>query len=202
ASAETCTHYLALTDEVYHRPDAHLWVMSPPLRDAAHQARLWRGVANGEIAAVTSDDASYSAAAKKLGSASFATTANGIPGVEHRLPLLYTLGVEAGRIDLATLAEIWATGPARLFGLAPRKGAIAAGADADLVIIDPAARRRMDASCNFGDIGYTAFEGLELAGWPVLTLRCGVVAVEQGRFLGKAGDGRYLERGLSIARGA
>ncbi len=194
ASAETCTHYLALTDDAYQRPDAHLYVMSPPLRDKSHQDRLWQGIAKGEIGAVTSDDASYSAAAKRLGAESFATTANGVPGVEHRLPLLYTLGVEAGHIDLPRLAEVWSHGPARLFGLAPEKGSIAVGADADLVVIDPQSRRRMDAASNYGDIGYTPFEGLELTGWPVLTLRRGEVAVQDGAFLGKAGDGRFLQR--------
>lgn len=194
AYAETCTHYLALTDEAYQRQNAHLYVMSPPLRSAEHQDRLWQGIASGQIAAVTSDDASYSAAAKELGSASFATTANGVPGVEHRLPLLYTLGVQTGRITLAQLAEVWSTGPARLFGLAPDKGRIAVGADADLVILDPQTRRRMDPSCNYGAIGYTPYEGLELAGWPTMTLRRGNIAVDGGNFLGKAGDGKFLHR--------
>jgi len=194
AFAETCTHYLALTDAAYQRPDAHLYVMSPPLRDAAHQARLWRGIAAGEIWAVTSDDASYSAEAKALGKASFATTANGVPGVEHRLPLLYTLGVQAGHIDLVQLAEVWSAGPARLFGLAPAKGSIAIGADADLVVIDPEARRRVDAASNYGPIGYSPYDGLDLAGWPVATIRRGQLAVEGGTFRGKAGDGRFLER--------
>ena len=194
AFAETCTHYLALTDEAYHRPDGHLWVMSPPLRDVRTQTRLWQGLAAGELAAVTSDDASYSSEAKKLGASSFATTANGVPGVEHRLPVLYTKGVLEGRIDLMGLAEVWSTSPARLFGLAPAKGSIVPGADADLVVVDPQQKRRMDASCNYGDIGYTAFEGLELAGWPVLTLQRGTIAVEDGRFLGKPGAGRFLKR--------
>lgn len=196
ASAETCTHYLALTEDVYARPDAHLWVMSPPLRDRTHQDRLWTGIAAGEICAVTSDDASYSAEAKRLGAASFVTTANGIPGTEHRLPLLYTLGVEAGRIDLAQLAEVWSSGPARRFGLAPAKGSIAIGADADLVVIDPQARRRIDTDSNHGPIGYSPFAGIEATGWPVMTLRRGTVAVEAGEFLGKPGDGRFLARGL------
>ena len=194
AYAETCTHYLALTDEAYQRQDAHHYVMSPPLRSVEHQNRLWQGLVNGEITAVTSDDASYSAAAKLLGSASFATTANGVPGVEHRLPLLYTLGVQSGRITLAQLAEIWSSGPARLFGLAPNKGSISVGADADLVIFDPEVRRKVDPSSNFGAIGYTPYEGMELAGWPTMTLRRGSVAVNEGNFLGKAGDGKFLHR--------
>ncbi len=194
ASAETCTHYLALTDEMYERPDGHLFVMSPPLRDHATQERMWRGVADGELCAVTSDDASYSAEAKALGAASFDRIANGTPGVEARLPLLYTLGVAAGRLTLPQLAHAWSGGPARRFGLAPMKGAITVGADADLTLIDPHATRRMGPSEHFGAIGYTPFDGMELTGWPVATLQRGVVTVENGVFRGDAGSGRFITR--------
>ncbi|HWK46755.1 MAG TPA: dihydropyrimidinase [Stellaceae bacterium] len=194
ASAETCTHYLALTDAAYDRPDGHLYVMSPPLRDAVHQERMWRGLAGGALAAVTSDDASYSAEAKALGKDSFDRIANGVPGVEARLPLLYTLGVAAGRLTLAQLAEVWSGGPARLFGLAPDKGGIVPGADADLVVLDPETSRPMTAASHYGAIGYSPFEGMALTGWPVLTIRRGEVAVEAGTFLGQPGQGRFLTR--------
>lgn len=194
ASAETCTHYLALTDELYESPGGYLHVMSPPLRDAATQQRIWRGVADGSICAVTSDDASYSADAKALGRESFDRIANGVPGVEARLPVLYTLGVASGRIPLTRLVEIWSTGPARQFGLAPRKGSLTPGADADLVLIDPVSRRRMTVSSHYGDIGYNPFDGMDLTGWPVMTIRRGEVAVDDGAFLGKPGQGRFLER--------
>lgn len=195
ASAETCTHYLALTAEVYDRDDGHLFVMSPPLRDEATKGRMWAGLARGEICAVTSDDASYSADAKALGKDSFDRIANGVPGVEARLPLLYTLGVADGRISLEQFLEQWSAGPARRFGLAPQKGTIARGADADLVLVDTQTRRVMTADSHFGPIGYSPFEGMALTGWPVLTVRRGEVAVERGAFLGKAGDGRFLTRG-------
>ncbi|MGG5807698.1 dihydropyrimidinase [Falsiroseomonas sp. CW058] len=194
ASAETCTHYLALTAEVMDRADGHLFVMSPPLRDAVTRDAMWAGVAGGSLAAVTSDDASYSAEAKALGAESFDRIANGVPGVEHRLPLLWTLGVQAGRLTLPQLAEAWSTGPARLFGLAPAKGAIAPGADADLVVLDPALTRRMTAGCHHGPIGYTPFEGMELSGWPVLTLRRGTIAARDGVVHAKPGEGRFLAR--------
>lgn len=193
-SAETCTHYLALTAELLDGPDGHLFVMSPPLRDRATQQAMWEGVARGSLAAVTSDDASYSAEAKALGAASFERIANGVPGVEHRLPLLWTLGVEAGRLTLAQLAECWSAGPARLFGLAPQKGSIVAGADADLVLLDPEAMRRVTPASHHGAIGYHPFAGMELAGWPVLTLHCGRVAVRDGGFLGRPGEGRFIAR--------
>jgi dihydropyrimidinase len=195
ASAETCTHYLALTAEVYDREDGHLYVMSPPLRDAPTQERMWQGLAKGELCAVTSDDASYSAEAKALGRESFDRIANGVPGVEARLPLLYTLGVAQERLTLPQFLEQWSAGPARRFGLSPSKGSIAAGADADLVLVDTQARRPMNAASHSGPIGYSPFEGMQLTGWPELTLRRGVVAVEDGKFLGKAGDGRFLVRG-------
>lgn len=193
-SAETCTHYLALTDEVYDRPDGHLFIASPPLRDAANQKRIWEGVANGSLEIVTSDDASYSAEAKALGKARFDKVANGMPGVEARLPVLYTLGVAQGRMSLERFAHAWSGGAARLFGLAPEKGSIAVGADADLVVIDPVTRRTMTVDSHYGPIGYNPFAGMELTGWPVMTIRRGEIAVENGVFKGNPGDGRYLHR--------
>ena len=194
ATAETCTHYLALTAEKLDGPDGHLFVMSPPLRDKATQDRMWAGVASGGLAAVTSDDASYSAAAKLMGAASFDSIANGVPGVEARLPVLYTLGVQSGRLSLPQLAHAWSTGPAELFGLAPQKGSISVGADADLVLIDPRTTRRMDADSHYGAIGYNPFDGLELAGWPTMTILRGEIAIDECAFLGKPGQGRFLTR--------
>ena len=193
-SAETCTHYLALTDEVYDRPDGHLFIASPPLRDAANQKRIWDGVSTGSLEIVTSDDASYSADAKALGKERFDKVANGMPGVEARLPVLYTLGVDQGRMSLERFAHAWSGGAARLFGLAPEKGAIATGADADMVIIDPQTRRTMTIDSHYGPIGYNPYAGMELTGWPVMTIRRGAIAIENGVFKGKAGEGRYLVR--------
>lgn len=192
--AETCPHYLALTEAMYERPDAHLFVVSPPLRTVTDQVLLWAGLADGTLTAVASDDASYDAEAKRLGAGSFETIANGMPGVETRLPLLYTLGVAAGRLSLGQLAEVWSTGPARLFGLAPRKGAIVPGADADLVVIDPARRRRLTADVHHGAIGYSPFDTVEVTGLPVLTIRRGKLVVEDGHFQGREGEGEFLPR--------
>ncbi|MBM3525313.1 MAG: amidohydrolase family protein, partial [Alphaproteobacteria bacterium] len=194
ASAETCVHYLALTAERYDETDGHLFVMSPPLRDEGTQARMWDGVARGSLAAVTSDDASYSADAKTLGRESFDRIANGVPGVEARLPVMYTLGVEQGRLTLAQFVEAWSVGPARLFGLAPEKGSIARGADADLVVVDPHTRRQMTVDSHYGAIGYNPYDGMVLTGWPVLTMLRGEVVMREGVYLGKAGQGRFLVR--------
>ena len=137
---------------------------------------MWQGVAGGSFGAVTSDDASYSAEAKTPGGQSVERIANGVPGVEARLPLLCKLGVEAGRITLAQLVAAWSTGPARQFGLAPEKRSIAAGADADLVLIDPLTRRRMTAASLHGAIGNNPFDGMELTGWPATIIRRGEAA--------------------------
>jgi dihydropyrimidinase len=168
--------------------------MSPPLRSAENQAALWDGLRRGVLTAVTSDEVSYSAAAKSLGIASFADIANGCPGVQARLPVLYTLGVAEGRLSLERFTEVFSTWPARMFGVGDRKGRIEKGYDADLVVIDPETPRAMDASSHYGDIGYTPYEGMKLVGWPVLTVYRGRVVVREGRFLGKAGQGRFLHR--------
>src|SRR5690606_1943355 len=123
-TAETCTHYLALTEEAYSRPNAHYYVMSPPLRSKENQDRLWQGLRDGILSAVTSDEVSYSAEAKSLGLASFADIANGCPGVEARLPVLYTLGVAEGRLSLERFTEVFSTTPARIFGFGDRKGQV------------------------------------------------------------------------------
>jgi dihydropyrimidinase len=200
AFGETCPHYLALTIDAYERPDGHLMVMSPPLRTVGDQDRLWRALKTGSLAAVASDDASYSAEAKALGMDSFATIANGVPGVEARLPILYTLGVLAGRLTLPELVELWSAGPARLFGLTPRKGTIAPGADADLVIIDPRRKTRLTKLSNYGPVGYSPYEGMEVGGVPLITIRRGAVLVEDGRYIGRPGGGRFLPRALPDTR--
>jgi len=196
AFSETCTHYLALSDEKYTQDQPWLYVMSPPLRTADDQDRLWEGLRQGLVSMVTSDDASYSQAAKEMNNDSFDAIANGCPGVEARLPLLYTLGVKAGRLTLPELAQVFATRPARLFGLAPKKGAIQPGADADLVVIDPEQSTRLSAESNYGPIGYTPFEGIEVCGLPCQTFRRGEIVVDNGVFHGQEGDGRYIHRSL------
>lgn len=194
-TAETCTHYLALTEEALEREDGHKYIMSPPLRSADNQIELWRGLREGVLSAVTSDEVSYSAAAKALGLPSFATVANGCAGVEARLPVLYTLGVAQGRISLERFAEIFSTWPARIFGLGDRKGCIAKGYDADLVVIDPESRRVMTPACDYGDIGYTVYNDMTLTGWAQITIYRGKITVVNGTFLGRVGQGRFLHRG-------
>lgn len=195
-TAETCTHFLALTDEALTREDGHNFILSPPLRDAANQAQLWAALASGVLSAVTSDEVSYSVAAKAMGLPSFADVANGCPGIEARLPVLYTLGVDQGRLSLEQFARLTATWPAEIFGM-PAKGRIARGYDADLAIIDPERRHVISPDSDYGDIGYNPYSGIEVTGMVDATLLRGAVVVENGEFIGHAGQGRFLHRGTA-----
>lgn len=192
-TAETCTHYLALTDEALERDNGYEYILSPPLRDRANQDRLWQGLARKGLQLVASDEVSYSAEAKALGLPSFADVANGITGIEARLPVLFTLGVDQGRIGLQRFVELFSTWPAEIFGFAG-KGRIAPGYDADLAIVDPVTRRTMSPSSDYGDIGYNPYSGMELTGFATATIYRGKVVVRDGVFLGQEGQGRFVAR--------
>jgi dihydropyrimidinase len=192
--AETCTHYLVFTEEMLERPDGIKWICSPPLRSAAVRDELWRGVADGRIALVSSDDAAYSWRAKLLGEARFDKCPNGIPGVEVRLPILYSEGVSKRRITLERMVELVAAGPARVFGLAPRKGALAPGADADIVLFDPKARWRMGLETLHMAADWTAYDGIEITGRVVKVFARGELIVDGERFLARKGRGVFMKR--------
>jgi len=192
-SAETCTHYLALTDEALDREDGHNYILSPPLRDAENQRRLWAGLERRGLDFVASDEVSYSAEAKRMGLPSFADVANGITGIEFRLPLLYTLGVEAGRISINRFVEVFSSRAAELFGFT-RKGRIAPGYDADLVILNTTDRKLITPEADYGEIGYNPYSGLELTGFPTMTIYRGRPVVRDGVFLGQEGQGSFIER--------
>jgi dihydropyrimidinase len=192
-TAETCTHYLALTDEALDRDKGYEFILSPPLRDKANQDRLWTGLQRGVLSLVASDEVSYSAEAKALGLPSFADVANGVPGIEARLPVLFTLGVDQGRIGLRRFVELFSTWPADIFGFS-RKGRIAPGYDADIAVIDPVTRKTMSPELDYGDIGYNPYSGMELTGFATHTIHRGRLVVENGKFLGEDGQGRFIER--------
>lgn len=194
-TAETCTHFLALDESALERDNAHEFIMSPPLRSTDNQVALWEALKSGVLSAVTSDEVSYSAAAKAMGAASFATVANGCTGIEARLPVLFTLGVAEGRLSLERFAELFSTWPADIFGFGDSKGRIAPGYDADLVVIDPETRRTMGPDSDYGDIGYNPYAGMDLTGWARRTIYRGKLVVEDGRFLGHKGQGRFVKRG-------
>lgn len=194
--AETCTHYLVFTEDMLARGDGIKWICSPPLRTAAVRDRLWEAVADGRIAQVSSDDAAYSWQAKLMGADRFDLCPNGIPGVEVRLPLLHSEGVVKRGLPLTRLVEIAAAAPARLFGLAPRKGSLAPGADADVVLFDPAAEWIMGRDTLHMAADWSAYEGLPVTGKVVKVWSRGELIVDGEELRGRPGRGRYLRRTL------
>jgi dihydropyrimidinase len=198
-TAETCTHYLVFTEAELERDDGIKWICSPPLRDAATRDELWQGVVDGRIAMVTSDDAAYSWEAKLMGKDSFDACPNGIPGIEPRYQILYSEGVAKGRITLPRFVEITAAAPARLFGLAPQKGSLTMGADADIVLLDPEERWVMGHDTLHMATDWSAYEGIEMIGRIKKVLSRGEVIVDGEEFLGQPGRGRYIHRALASA---
>ena len=176
---------------------------SPPPRDTAAQAALWRGIEDGTIDVFNSDHAPYrfdSGGKLKAGpGASFRKVANGVPGLETRLPILFSEGVMKGRIDLQRFVALTATNNAKLYGLHPRKGTIAVGADADLAIWDPERRVTIRNADLHHNVDYTPYEGREIEGWPEIVISRGEVIVAAGELQGKPGRGQFLEQTTSSA---
>src|SRR4030088_2126102 len=167
--AETCPHYLFLTAQSYDVPgfEGAKFVMTPPLRAQADQDALWRGLANDQLQVVSTDHCPFCMKGQKeLGRTDFSRIPNGAPGVESRLSLMYDGGVRTGRLSLNRFVELVATNPARLMGLYPRKGTIAVGSDADIVIFDPAKTMTISASTHHSLVDYSLYEGLEVTGVP------------------------------------
>jgi dihydropyrimidinase len=196
--AETCTHYLVFTEAMLERQDGIKWICSPPLRDEGVREALWKGVSDGRIRMVTSDDAAYSWEAKRYGKDRFDLCPNGIPGIEPRFQILYSEGVAEGRISLPRFAEIVSTAPARLFGLYPKKGTLEPGADADVVLLDPEARWVMGQDTLHMATDWSAYEGIEVTGRIVKVFSRGELLVEGEQLLGTPGRGRYLHRRLDV----
>ena len=196
-SVETLIQYLVLDKSYAELPDFEgaKFVMSPPLRDVKNQDVLWNGLRSGLIQTVGTDHAPFDFdGQKQMGAGDFRKIPNGIPSLEDRITLLYTNGVCTGRIDLHTFVDVASTRAAKIFGLFPRKGTIQPGADADLVIFDPAHRGRISASTQTMNVDYSAFEGWEIQGRPeIVTLR-GEVAVRNGKYVGSPGRGQFLRR--------
>jgi dihydropyrimidinase len=195
---ETCTHYLVFTEAWLEREDGIKWICSPPLRDASIQEALWRGVADGRISLVSSDDAAYSWKAKLLGRERFDLCPNGIPGVEARLAVLYSEGVAKGRIPLPRLVELVAAAPADLFGLGDRKGRLRPGYDADIVLFDPRKEWIMGRESMHMAADWSAYEGLAVTGTIEKVFSRGECVIDGGRRLADKGRGRFLERRLSL----
>ena len=201
--AETCPQYLVLTLEDLDKEgmEGAKFCCSPPPRDRESQEALWTGIQNGTIQLVSSDHAPYrfdSTAKLQAGpDAPFNKIANGLPGIETRLPIMFSEGVVGGRLDLHAFVALTSTNPARLYGLFPRKGTIAVGADADLAIWEPEKKTTITADLIHDNVGYTPFEGRTVTGWPTTVVNRGRVVVDGGELLVKRGSGEFLPRSSS-----
>ena len=205
--AETCPQYLFLSlDNLGNGFDGAKYVCSPPLRDesAGHQERLWQGLRTNDLQVVSTDHCPFCmgdhhtfGTQKQLGRDDFSKIPNGMPGVENRMELLYSGGVEDGRISLNRFVEITATTPAKMFGMYPKKGTIAVGSDADIVILDPAGQHVISVDTHHMDVDYSAYEGWEMTGKVETVLSKGKVVIADDQYVGSPGDGEYISRGTS-----
>jgi dihydropyrimidinase len=195
--AETCPHYLVLTDQVYLRKDAENFVMSPALKKAEDRASLWKGLRTGGIIeTVGSDHCPFTSSQKRRGKEDFTRIPNGVAGTEAIIPILYSEGVHKRRISIQDLVRVTSCAPAAHFGLYPTKGSLTVGSDADLVVIDPKKRVRMSAENLHSKIDYSIYDGITTEGYPVLTVSRGEIVMEDGDFVGRKGRGRFLARSL------
>ena len=197
AFGETCPQYLVLTDAEFDRPgfEGARFGCSPPLRPADNPPVLWQLLAEGGLSTVGTDHCPFFFETQKtLGRDTFTQIPNGLPGVESRVALLYTFGVRAGRLSLNRWVQVCATAPAHIFGLYPRKGALAPGADADLMLFDQNKEVTLSRAVLHENVDYTPYEGMALRGYPVLTLARGEVLMRDGAFVGRTGRGQFLRR--------
>jgi dihydropyrimidinase len=194
--AETCPQYLLLSDAAYEGEPSEgaKYVMSPPLRARGMQDALWAGLGRGDIQVVATDHCPFTMAEKARGLDDFSRIPNGAPGIEHRMSLIFDAGVAGGRLPVERFVDVMATAPARLFGLYPRKGVIAEGSDADIVVFDPSATTAVSAATHHMRVDYNPYEGRVLSGAVVLVLARGEVVVSGGQFVGTPGRGQFLKR--------
>jgi dihydropyrimidinase len=195
--AETCPQYLYLSIEKFDVPDFEgaKYVFTPPLREKWHQEKLWNGLKRDHLQVVSTDHCPFCfKEQKELGRDDFTKIPNGGPGVEHRLSLIYSGGVAGGRFSVNRFVELVSTTPAKLFGLYPRKGTIAVGSDADLVIFDHTRKHTISAKTHHMRVDYSMFEGIEVTGMPSTVLSRGKVVIEDNKFVGRTGAGEFVRR--------
>ena len=195
--AETCPQYLLLNIEEMQRPgfESAKYVFTPPLREKHHPPKLWEGLKNDHLQVVSTDHCPFCFADQKsLGKDNFTKIPNGGPGVENRLQLLYHHGVNLGRLSLNRFVELVATTPAKLFGLYPRKGTLAPGSDADIVVWDPKAEHTISAKTHHMRVDYSMFEGFAVKGNAKLVMSRGEILVDNGSYSGRPGRGQFLKR--------
>ena len=209
AMGETCPQYMFFSEGDLRRPDGAKWICSPPMRSAADNTRLWEGIADGTIQTIGTDHCPFFydgtkpilyegkpvvIPGKELGRDDFTKIPNGLPGVEDRLPVLWTTGVVSGKLTVNQFVALTSTNPAKIFGLYPRKGALLPGSDADLVIWDPQKKVKYGVAHSHQRTDYNLYEGWELTGMPEKVFLRGRLIVDRERWLGRAGMGKFLSR--------
>jgi dihydropyrimidinase len=191
---ETCIQYLVIDASLYEREDAGKWVMSPPLREKKDQETLWAGINQGLVKVVATDHCPFKWQQKLMGKDDFSKIPNGHPAIEHRMELLYSEGVNKGRISINRFVEVACTNPAKIFGMFPRKGTIGIDSDADIIIFDPTEKHTITASSHHMNVDYSAYEGWEVTGKVKTVLLRGKVAIDDNVCKLEKGYGQFIKR--------
>jgi dihydropyrimidinase len=191
---ETCIQYLVIDASLYEREDGGKWVMSPPLREKKDQQTLWAGINQGLVKVVATDHCPFKWQQKLMGKDDFSKIPNGHPAIEHRMELLYSEGVNKGRISVNKFVEVACTNPAKIFGMFPRKGTIGIDSDADIIIFDPAEKHTITAASHHMNVDYSAYEGWEVTGKIKTVLLRGKVAVDNNVCKLEKGYGQFIKR--------
>ena len=195
--AETCIQYLLLDDSLYEKPnfEGAKYVLSPPLRKKEDQEALWKGIQRGHVHTLATDHCPFHFGSQKtMGKDDFRKIPNGLPGVEERISLLYTYGVAEGKISWSQLVDVCSTRPAQIFNMYPKKGAVAVGADADLVVYDPSYETTFSAKTHKSKVDYSCYEGWKRRGRPSHVFVRGKLVARDGEFVGERGFGKFVER--------
>ena len=192
---ETCTQYLTLDASLYKKKDGAKWVMSPPLREKKDQVALWSGINQGLVQVVGTDHCPFTWKQKQMGKKDFSKIPNGHPAIEHRMELLFSEGVDKGRISLNKFVEVSSTNAAKIFGMYPRKGTISIGADADLVIFNPKKKHTLSHKTHHMNADYSSYEGFKITGKTETVLMRGQVAIEKNECHLEPGYGKFVKRG-------
>lgn len=197
--AETCPQYLVLDDSRYEQEDNEglKYIMSPPLRKRGDIEALWKGIKDGHIKTIATDHCPFAFNKdKQLGKDDFTKCPNGAPGIEERIPLIFSEGVMKNRISINKFVEVCSTNPAKIFGLYPKKGTIQVGSDGDIVIIDPNIEKVLKVEDLHSNVDYTAYEGIKIKGYPIYTILRGEIIAKDNTFIGKKGCGEFLKRSI------
>jgi len=193
---ETCIQYLILDASLYEKNfEGAKWVMSPPLREKKDQAALWAGINQGLVQVVGTDHCPFEWKKKLMGEKDFSKIPNGHPAIEHRIELLYSEGVEKGKISLNKFVEVTSTNSAKIFGMFPQKGTIGIDSDADIIIFDPKKKHTLSAKTHHMNVDYSAYEGWDVTGKVETVLLRGNIAIDKGKEKIKKGYGKFVKRG-------